>query len=671
MATWTLSGRSALNSSLPRCRGGKWSWLLSVSLAFLVVWLQGTLPAAQPPLEPADSPETVRPAPAAPIKVDSTLPSWQTGQAELLKPPSEVLKPNSELPKPPTDVLKTPCPPAPAKPPGTISADQCDQNVPGVACPSPKDAADVAKYVEKLVDPSTPLTLYHGRTRLMLLNETPIRVQIGGDEKIVDFALLGPEKKQLSLLGKTLGSTVLNLWFANPKDKAHDNIISYLVRVIPDPEEKALYEEKYKRLAKEINCTFPDSRVCLTVVGDKLVVSGQSKDVAEAAQILWLARSHAPRVEENVLPFSAMSVNLDPATTTRDRFRDLLEVAGPHVINQLRIPGEQQVMLKVTIAEINRAAARSIGLNFSINRANFQFANNTGNIAGLGGLGAGVLQGAGLVGNQGINGLNQVANNLPAVVDNGQVALAIDALRTLTYSRTLAEPTLTTLNGQPASFHNGGSFPVPTVTGGAQFGVQGLGTTGFISYGVQLNFTPYITDRDRVRLSVSAVVSARDQSTGTVINGAAVSGLTERSFQNVVELRQGQTLAVAGMIQNNLGAQANRIPFFGDLPIIGRALGLDQVNAGEQELVILITPELVHPLNNDEVSPLPGSDLFEPGDLEFYLLGRLESRRGYDYRSPVRTDLQRQLRYHRCEDLYIIGPSGHSEPAGSQTPKSK
>ena len=82
--------------------------------------------------------------------------------------------------------------------------------------------------------------------------------------------------------------------------------------------------------------------------------------------------------------------------------------------------------------------------------------------------------------------------------------------------------------------------------------------------------------------------------------------------------------------------------------------------------MVLVTPVFAHPLNNDEITPLPGSDLFEPSDLEFYLCGRIESRREYDYRSPVRTDLQRMLRYHRCEQLYITGPHGHSEAAGGQ-----
>src|SRR5262249_41766639 len=151
------------------------------------------------------------------------------------------------------------------------------------------------------------------------------------------------------------------------------------------------------------------------------------------------------------------------------------------------------------------------------------------------------------------------------------------ALKNLNYARTLAEPTLATLDGQPATFRAGGSFPVPIITGATNVGLQGV---NFVPFGVQVNFTPYITDRDRIRLAIQAEVSARDISAGTTINSSFVSGLTQRTFSNVVEMRHGETLAVAGMIQSNLGAQTQRVPFIGDIPIIGRAFGFDQLNAG-------------------------------------------------------------------------------------------
>ena len=247
-----------------------------------------------------------------------------------------------------------------------------------------------------------------------------------------------------------------------------------------------------------------------------------------------------------------------------------------------------------------------------------------------------------------------------ALIDNGRIVSAITALRSLNFARTLAEPNLVAINGQPASFQAGGEFPVP-VTTGLVTGLQGV---VFVPFGVQLRFIPYVTDRDRIRLVVSSNVSTRDPASGATIGGASVPGLNTRNFVSTVELRDGQTLAVAGLIQNSYGANATRVPLFGDLPIIGRLFALDGSSSNEQELVVLITPMLVHPYDPHQVPPLPGSDIFEPGDLEFYLLGRLESRRPYDYRASVRTDIHRMLRYRHCDDVFISGPHGHSPGPG-------
>jgi pilus assembly protein CpaC len=327
-------------------------------------------------------------------------------------------------------------------------------------------------------------------------------------------------------------------------------------------------------------------------------------------------------------------------------------VAGPNIVNLLRIAGEQQVMLRVTVAEVNRQAARSIGLNFDVfDESGVRvFANRTGQILST----------------QASSGLDSTDQssiaNLFASLDGGQVRLVISALRTLNFARSLAEPTLTTLNGQPAEFHAGGSFPVPIVTGflggTLQQGLQGV---QFVPFGVSLTFIPYVTDKDRIRLQVAAEVSTRDPG-NILVAGSQVPGqLNTRDFSTTVELREGQTLAVAGLLQTNFGADATRVPFFGDLPFVGRLFASDRTSSGEQELVILVTPELVHPVDPEKVPSLPGSDMFEPGDVEFYLLGRLESRRMEDYRSPVRTDIHRMGRYRHCDDVYIGGPSGFSD----------
>jgi pilus assembly protein CpaC len=519
------------------------------------------------------------------------------------------------------------------------------------------------KYVQTFVDPELTLDLTVGRTRVMSLKNAPRRVQVAVDA-VAGANLISPT--ELLLQGRQVGQTILTIWFNDPAAPNKQETLTYLVRVTPDPEMKIRMERVYKALEDEINQLFCDSQIHLHMVGDKLVVTGRVKDVLEGTQILRIIRASAPGEYGQGSPMQIPVDRIHPTPPAPGpdglpppSLDNFLTAGGPNVINLLCVPGEQQVMLRVTVAEVNRTAARSIGLNFAVFRENGSLiiANTTGFQTGFSsgfindGFGVGSF--SGLV-------------NIPVSLNTNRVQLAINALKSLGYARSLAEPTLTTLNGQPANFQAGGQFPVPLLGGG--FGGVGAGGflqgVQFIPYGVQVNFTPFITDHDRIRLAVQANVSARDTGIGTSIAGTGVAGLLTRNFCTTVELREGETLAVAGLIQNNIQAESSRVPFFADLPVIGQLTGLTQAQASEQELVILITPELVHPMKPGQVPPLPGSDLFEPNDLEFYLLGRIESHRPYDYRSPIRTDLSRQVQYQQLEKRYMYGPTGYSEEPG-------
>ncbi len=518
--------------------------------------------------------------------------------------------------------------------------------------PTQKDLEELNRFVGDVVDPKVTLDLALGRGRLIILKENPKRVQVV-DENIAQYNLVSP--KEITIIGKKIGTTNLNIWFADPKEPGKERIISYLVRVAPDPDAKDRLERMYKALEEEINKAFPDSIVHLQLVGDKVMVTGQARDIVEATNILRIIRAHSPTDENSRLAADRLESLLKTGYYGRQQGIDhLRQLEGSNIINLLRIPGEQQVMLKVVVAEVNRSAARSIGVNFSVtnDKGTQIVANRTGNIA-TGGTNFGNFTSLGAIGTT----LTALAtNNIPVALDNGEIKLAINALRNLNYARSLAEPNLVALNGQTATFHAGGEFPVPIVTGFTAAGLQGV---NFVPFGVSLNFTPFITDKDRVRLQITASVSTRDLGTGTQINGSTVPGLNTRDFQTTVELREGQTLAVAGLIQNNLGTDATRVPGIGDLPVLNWLTGFQRTSAAEQELVVLITPELVHPMEPHDVPSLPGSDLFEPSDLEFFVCGRLESRRDYDYRSPVMNDCARMRRYHRCEQIYIFGPHGY------------
>lgn len=524
---------------------------------------------------------------------------------------------------------------------------------------TPEIDREFAQFVERTVDPQNVLDMVVGRPRILVLKQAPTRVYMP-DERIATYQVISDT--ELSVEGRKAGSTVLTLWFPDPANPGKDRILSYLVRVVADPQYNERMEAIYSALERELNATFPDSVVRLSLMGDKLVVRGQAKDVVEADQILQIVREHAPPQRDrrgaeqpvtntyNITQFpeGGTVTTLGGSSTAPDdgiRFglTQEAELEEGDVINLLRIAGEQQVMLRVTVAEVSRSALRSIGANVQV--------GNLGSQAALFSLFP--------IGTTGGN----------FFVNRGDFTIALNALRRLDLARTLAEPNLVALNGKPARFFAGGEFPVPS--GVASFGAAANGVT-FVPFGVQLQFVPYIVDRDKVRMTATAVVSTRDLALATNIGGNAaaggtsVPGLNSRTFQSTVELREGQTLAVAGLLQADMGNQSSRTPLLGDTPLLGRLFSNDSTQSAERELVILITPELVHPLDPEEECSLPGSDVFEPGDVEFYLKGRLESLRSRDFRASTRTDLDRLMRYHYCDDLFIIGCPGHTY--GCRTP---
>ncbi len=624
-------------------------------------------PALQNSWSPAASRPVVAPSGSAAIGPVATAPNLPV---QLALPPgttypaaSEPLLRVAQMPEVVPPVPGRALPPggdAGQPPPAPSRLELLPPLPPGLEPPQPTAATQQTydRFLQRTIDPENRLDLIVGHPRILVFASTPKRIYLP-EEQVAAFQVISDT--EISLVGLKPGTTVLNLWVDDPEARPRgERILSYLVTVVPPPREKEQLEARYKALEQEINQAFPSSTIELALIGDRLIVRGVAKDAIEASHILSIVAQHSPRQaydafgqEVPIVQQVAGFEEIDPLrqaeeSALRRGVLDPIALARSGIVNLLQIPGEQQVMLRVTVAEVNRTAARSIGLNFSV-------ANNSGETV-FRSLTGSLSQGGGGAANQGLA-------NILTSLDNGQVLLAVNALRTLRLAKTLAEPNLVTLNGHPANFQAGGRFPVPIIGGFTNNGLQGV---AFVPFGVQLQFTPYVVDRDRVRLSVNAEVSTRDEALGTSIGGGgaggtAVSGLSTRNFTTTVELREGQTLAVAGLIQNNFGSDTDRVPFWGDLPLIGWTGGFNRTSSGEQELVILITPELVHPLEACQTPNVPGSDVFEPGDLEFYLGNRLESRRTRDWRSSVRTD------YHRiragdkfCDDQFIIGPAGPS-----------
>jgi pilus assembly protein CpaC len=292
------------------------------------------------------------------------------------------------------------------------------------------------------------------------------------------------------------------------------------------------------------------------------------------------------------------------------RMADVATAASPeaNVINMLQVPGgsdAQQVMLQVRIAEVNRRALTELGSSF------FTGPTGAGDWIGRGStqqfasaefrnLSRTELRVDGETTSRQLEGDLDFSDFLNIFLFNTDwnVGTLIRALRSTGYFQSLAEPNLIAYNGQEASFLAGGEFPIPLVNGLGQVTVQ------FKEFGVRLNFTPTIAG-DLIRLHVRPEVSELDFNNGITLQGFRIPALTTRRAETEVELRDGQSFAVAGLLDNTSQTDRSAIPILSRIPIIGNLFKSLAERRQRTELLVIITPRLVRPLDPDEVPPLP------------------------------------------------------------------
>jgi pilus assembly protein CpaC len=293
------------------------------------------------------------------------------------------------------------------------------------------------------------------------------------------------------------------------------------------------------------------------------------------------------------------------------------EVAGTFakVHNFLEIAGGQQVMLQIRFAEVDRSAVRQLGVNFGGTDSVSSFANNIGQVNPLGfitsgtsinGVGLGAVTGGSAVQlfGQGQFGRTAFAYFVQALEENGLV-------------RMLAEPNVVAINGQEASFIAGGEFPVPVSQGGGS-GAGAAVTVQYQEYGIKLNFTPLVLGNGQIRLKVAPEVSELDFSNAVTSNGFRIPALTKRKVSTTVELADGQSFALAGLMNDTTSATTNAVPLLGDIPILGMLFRSTQYQRQQSELVVLVTPRLVGPTDPDTTAALPGEHWRFPPDAGAY-----------------------------------------------------
>ena len=296
------------------------------------------------------------------------------------------------------------------------------------------------------------------------------------------------------------------------------------------------------------------------------------------------------------------------------------------VQNHLEVAGEQQVLLRCVVAEVNRAAARELGINGFLAGENFRDAFVVNQLGGINPI------------NIGAAASSLVTENLPFFTDERGIVLTQTPTLSLGFPRVqtqlflkamadnqllsvLAEPNLVAISGETATFLAGGEFPIPVPQGNQQVTIE------FREFGVRLNFTPIVRGHQLIRLRVAPEVSELDFSTAVQIEGFVVPGLTSRSTETTIELGSGQTIAIAGLLNEQVRGIASRIPGIGDVPILGALFRSVNFRRSLTELVVLVTPEIVAPLEPHQKVVLPGREGVDPNDFELYALGLLESSR--------------------------------------------
>lgn len=336
-----------------------------------------------------------------------------------------------------------------------------------------------------------------------------------------------------------------------------------------------------------------------------------------------------PMAQINAYPVME-TVMLTGTVTDADAAERIMQIASifaPSVQNHLQIAGEQQVLLSVVVAEMAKSAVRQLGINgymFGENVRDFPVVSNIGGINP-----SSFTRAVGPVPAEAnvpflqepvsVSGNTTLSFAFPRV--EMQVFLA--ALNENGLVRILAEPNLVAISGRTASFLAGGEFPVPVPQSGT-----GAGTTITIEYrefGARLAFTPVVLSNQTIRLNVAPEVSALDFANGVTLEGFRIPGLTSRRAETTVEIGSGQTLMIAGLLQEEIRATASRLPGLGDLPVLGALFRSVDYRKNLTELAILVTPEIVAPLNPSEVAPLPGDGYEEPNDWQLYVMGMLDA----------------------------------------------
>lgn len=388
------------------------------------------------------------------------------------------------------------------------------------------------------------LHIFVGKSVVINL-QSPVTRILSSNPTVIDTLATSPT--QIVVEGKTAGSSSLILWDAT----GHSQMLDVTVDV------------NIAHLRTTLEQTYPGEAITIQSDGAHLILTGTVSDAKIVDDVGKMAAAYSGGVVNSLV------------------------VAPVH---------EQQVLLEVKFAEVDRTKLQQFGINvFSTGAA------NTIGTAGTQQFAPPQLTTSGTAGATGSVNVTDVLN-IFAFRPDVNLGATIRDLESKSVLQILAEPNLLALNGQKASFLAGGEFPVPIVQGGQSIGVV---TIQFRPFGVRLEFTAFVGKDRVIRLHVAPEVSTLDFSNAAIISGFTVPALSTRRAETEIELKDGQSFGIAGLLDNRAQVQLSKVPGIGDIPILGNIFRSRSITRSNSELVVLVTPRIVDPVKLDNPPPVP------------------------------------------------------------------
>jgi len=398
--------------------------------------------------------------------------------------------------------------------------------------------------------------------------DRPIARAMIGNEEIADIFPISD--RSVYVLGKALGTTSLTLYDRN-------NRVLAVMDVAVGPDVIGLRDQ--------VSSLMPDENIDARISNESIVLSGTVSSAGAADRAMQLARAYA----------------------------------GDNVVNLMSLGGSQQVLLEVRFAEVSRQVGKDLGVSSFFNSNGGRFSGAIGNGASLT---PNATTGIGELGLDSVTGSFGIFRRFFGDVAGLDIEAVLSTLEAKGLAKTLAEPTLIALSGERASFLAGGEFPIPVAQSGSGQGDNGSTALSveFKPFGVSLGFTPTVLSDNTINLLVEPEVSSIDPTASITVGGLNIPGLQTRRASTTIELRDGETFAIAGLIQQDFETTVNQVPLLGSIPIIGSLFRSSSFQKGETELMIIVTPRLVQPIKPEQVR-LPTDRIEDPTQADVLLNG--------------------------------------------------